>query len=150
MMYQFCIRTKPVGINCHMVPFFFFFYKRSLQMQTLTCRVDSIIIPTVPFTYHPQSWGASRLHSVGLSPRYGMHGYFWGKAYQSNFADFEGWKKGWTNMKVREENPGWDPTCLICHPGSWQTIRPTIRRALMQAHLRIRAQISPTLWLISL
>lgn len=44
-----------------------------LQMQTITCKVDSIEIPIVPSTHQSSALGVPAvLHTVRLSLRYGV------------------------------------------------------------------------------
>lgn len=79
--------------------------KAPLQMQPITCKVDSTPVPLHTHT-NPRSWGASTLYSVGLSLRYGIQDPSWEQAYQSNFADFERRKKG-QSQHERLERKSW-------------------------------------------
>lgn len=120
-------------------------------MQTISCKVDSSVIWTVPSAHRSSVLRCQQLAQRGHiieGPRWHA-GLFLRGSIQIQFCRLWGKKKNRAHMKGREENPGWDPTCLTWHPGSWQTIRPSISSALNQARPGIRPQMSHTSRLMS-
>lgn len=111
-------------------------------MQTITCKVDSSVIPTVPSTHQSTVLRCQQFAHCGPITEVWHAGLYLRGSVPIPFCRLWVNKKDRANMKGREENPGWDPTCLIWHPGSWQTIRPSISSALNQARPGIRPQMS--------